>query len=119
MCLASIDDIMSLPMVLSHKDFGACNLLVEETSCHLKGVIDWAEAVVCPFGLNLHSLHAFTGTMHLRNGWSRFPDYEQLQETFWRRFLADVGGLSSDEIHVIKKAATRDVAFAWLHKPPC
>ncbi|KID94723.1 Aminoglycoside phosphotransferase, partial [Metarhizium majus ARSEF 297] len=103
-CLGFIDDIMTLPVVLLHKDFGACNLLVDEASCRLKGVIDWAEAVVCPFGLNLHSLQAFTGTMHLRNGWSPFPDYYSLEKTFWRVFSASIGGLSDDKIRTAKRA---------------
>lgn len=54
--LASIPSILSLPMVLLHKDFGDCNIMVEEESCHLVGVIDWAEAEIAPFGTNLHSL---------------------------------------------------------------
>lgn len=95
---------MSLPIVLLHKDFGACNLMVDETSYRLKGVIDWAEAVICPFGLNLHSLQAFTGTMHLRDGWSPFPDYDSLEKTFWKIFAASAGGLSNDEIRAAKRA---------------
>ncbi|KAM9873259.1 hypothetical protein VDGL01_12663, partial [Verticillium dahliae] len=38
--LASLPSIFSLPMVLLHKDFGDCNIIVEEESCHLVGVID-------------------------------------------------------------------------------
>ncbi|OAA63964.1 Aminoglycoside phosphotransferase [Cordyceps fumosorosea ARSEF 2679] len=64
-CLVSLDAIMSLPMALVHRDFGACNVLVDAETCHLRGVIDWAEAVVCPFGLNLHSVVSFAGTMRL------------------------------------------------------
>ena len=103
-CLTSIDDIMSLPMVLVHRDFGCCNLLVNETTCHLQGVIDWAEATICPFGLNLHSLLAFMGKTHIERGWERFPDYDALQDTFWKVFLHEVGGLSDETVKVIKKA---------------
>ncbi|KAK2596662.1 hypothetical protein QQS21_006237 [Conoideocrella luteorostrata] len=103
-CLASLNDIMALPMVLLHKDFGACNLLVDPQSCCLKGVIDWAEAVISPFGLNLHSLQAFAGSMHLRNGWSRFPDYGALEHTFWSSFSREVGGISPETLVTIKRA---------------
>ncbi|KAK4192121.1 hypothetical protein QBC35DRAFT_485696 [Podospora australis] len=89
--IASLDEIFeSLPMVLLHKDLGSSNIIVDENTCHLTGVIDWAEATVCPFGMNLHSLEAITGKLHLRNGWVRYEDYDSLWETFWRRFGAEV-----------------------------
>ncbi|KAK1767837.1 hypothetical protein QBC33DRAFT_610929 [Phialemonium atrogriseum] len=79
-CTDSMDDILSLPMVLLHRDFGSCNIMVDEATCHLVGFIDWAEAQVCPFGLNLHSLQSLTGKPHLRNGRTRFGDYDTLQD---------------------------------------
>ena len=91
-------------MVLLHRDFGSCNIIVDESTCHLKGVIDWAEAEVCPFGLNLHSLQPLTGKLHLRNGWSRYEDYDTLQDILWARFKQEVGGLSDDRLRIIKLA---------------
>ena len=96
--------ILSLPMVLLHRDFGTCNIMDDETSCHLTGVIDWAEAEVCPFGQNLHSLQAFTGALHLKNGWRRYEDYKALQDNFWGTFQDEVGDLSTETINTIKKA---------------
>ncbi|AEO54507.1 hypothetical protein MYCTH_2115324 [Thermothelomyces thermophilus ATCC 42464] len=103
-CLNSIDDILSLPIVLLHRDFGSCNIIVDETTCHLVGVVDWAEAEICPFGMNLHSLQSLTGKLHLRNGWTRFEDYDALQDVFWERFKQEVGGLSGDQLRTIKLA---------------
>ncbi|GAM82967.1 hypothetical protein ANO11243_009530 [Dothideomycetidae sp. 11243] len=103
-CLDSIDAIMALPMVLLHKDFGDCNIMVDEVTCHLVGVIDWAEAEICPFGLNLHSLQPLTGRLHLRNGWTRLEDYDVLQELFWTRFVEEVCGLSEETLRTIKLA---------------
>lgn len=99
-----MDEILSLPMVLLHRDLGTCNIIVDETTCHLAGVIDWAEAEVCPFGLNLHSLQPITGHLHLRNGWRRFEDYDTLQDIFWQRFKQEVGDLSDDQLRLIKLA---------------
>ncbi|KAJ5714570.1 uncharacterized protein N7483_011751 [Penicillium malachiteum] len=42
----SLPAISSLPMVLVHNDFGTFNMLVDENSCNLLGVIDWAEAEI-------------------------------------------------------------------------
>ena len=43
-----MEAILSLPMVLLHRDFGTCNIMVDGTSCRLTGIIDWAEAEICP-----------------------------------------------------------------------
>lgn len=91
-------------MVLLHRDLGSCNIIVNEATCHLVGVIDWAEAEVCPFGLNLHSLQSLAGKLHLRNGWTRLGDYDALQDIFWERFEQGAGGLSSDQLQAIKLA---------------
>ena len=74
-----MEAILSLPMVLLHRDFG---IMVDGMSCHLTGIIDWAEAEICPFGQNLHSLQALTGALQLKNGWRRYVGYEVLQDTF-------------------------------------
>ncbi|KAM0424557.1 hypothetical protein ACHAPT_010273 [Fusarium lateritium] len=103
-CIDSMDAILSLPMVLLHRDFGTCNIMVDETSCHLVGVIDWAEAEICPFGLNLHSLQALTGKLHLRDGWVRYQDYDILQDVFWRTFQQEVGALTEGSIRALNLA---------------
>lgn len=60
-CIDSVDAILSLPMVFFHQDFGDSNIMVDETTCHLVGVIDWAEAEIGPFGLNLSALESLSG----------------------------------------------------------
>ncbi|KAK2748363.1 hypothetical protein FQN57_001021 [Myotisia sp. PD_48] len=102
--LNSLPAILSLPMVLLHKDFGSCNILVDETSCHLAGVVDWAEAEIAPFGLNLHSYHRLITKFHLKNGLFRFDDYMELEELFWNTFSYHAGGLTDETIGVIKSA---------------
>ena len=103
-CLGSMEAVLSLPMVLLHRDFGTCNIMVDGRSCRLTGIIDWAEAEICPFGQNLHSLQALTGTLHLKNGWRRYEDYEALQDTFWSTFQDEVGNLSAETMKIIKTA---------------
>ena len=106
-CLDSMEAILSLPMVLLHKDFGTNNIMVDKTSFHLTSVIDWAEAEVGSFGQNLHTLHFLTGTLHLKNGWRRYADYRALQNTFWSMFQNTIGGdLPSETMKTIKAART-------------
>ncbi|KAK3937837.1 hypothetical protein QBC46DRAFT_266659, partial [Diplogelasinospora grovesii] len=97
---------------LLHGDFGSCNIMVDEGTCHLVGVIDWAEAEVCPFGLSLHSLQSLTGKLRLRDGWTRFEDYDTLQNVFWERFKQEVGGLSDDQLRTIKLARALGVLLS-------
>ncbi|CAK7207610.1 hypothetical protein SEUCBS139899_010420 [Sporothrix eucalyptigena] len=90
--LETLPDIFStLPTVLSHQDFGACNVLVDSASCELMGVVDWAEAEIAPFGLNLHSYQRFLGAVNLRTGWSRYDDYAATEEAFWDTFCKESG----------------------------
>ncbi|CAH0050177.1 unnamed protein product [Clonostachys solani] len=103
-CRDAMEPIMSLPMVLLHKDFGTSNIMVNEESCHFVGVVDWAEAEVCPFGSNLHSLQQLTGKLHYEGGWSRYDDYDDLQETFWSVFQKEVAGLPEETLQTIKLA---------------
>ncbi|GIK00091.1 hypothetical protein Aspvir_004106 [Aspergillus viridinutans] len=103
-CLNSLPAILSLPMVLLHRDFGVCNIMVDEMSCKLVGVIDWAEAEIAPFGLNLHSHQRLISKVHLKHGWIRYDDYIILEEIFWSTFSEEAGGLSDETIRVIKLA---------------
>jgi len=91
-------------MVLLHKDFGVCNIIVNELSCNLVGVVDWAEAEIAPFGLNLYSHQRLISKVHLRNGWVRYDDYVTLENIFWSRFSKEAGGLSNATFRVIKAA---------------
>ncbi|KAF4440622.1 Protein kinase-like domain protein [Fusarium austroafricanum] len=101
-CLQSIDDVLSLPMVLLHRDFGESNIMVDE-ACHLTGVIDWAEAETRPFGMNLHSIQFLTGELNFRKGWIPHQDHDVLCCAFWRIFVQAVG-VSEDTIRTIKTA---------------
>lgn len=78
--------------------------MVDSSSRYLTGVIDWAEAEICPFGQNLYALEVFTGTLHLKNGWRRYDDYEVLRDTFWSTFQHEAGGISSATVKTIRIA---------------
>ncbi|KAI0117661.1 hypothetical protein F4776DRAFT_276803 [Hypoxylon sp. NC0597] len=96
--------ILSLPMVLLHRDFGTYNIMTDEKSFHLISAVDWAEADIAPFGLNIHSLEALMGKLHLRDGWIRYDDYTVLQDIFWDTFKREVEDLMEDTIQTIKLA---------------
>ncbi|KIH87312.1 hypothetical protein SPBR_05089 [Sporothrix brasiliensis 5110] len=111
--LRSLPDILALPMVLLHKDLGDCNIMVDEASCHLVGVIDWAEAEIGPFGTNLHSLQDLMSKLHLKNGWIRYEDYDDLVACFWETLDGAVGGLDEDTRKAIKAARVLGLLRSW------
>ncbi len=112
-CLGEIEAIMTLPMVLLHRDFSDVNIMVDETSCHLTGVIDWAEADIGPFGLNLYFVRGLMGRMHLKTGWSRFEDYGALRDTFWGVLRAEVGELAEETMETIRSAEVMGVLLCY------
>ncbi|PMD17034.1 hypothetical protein NA56DRAFT_681373 [Hyaloscypha hepaticicola] len=79
-CLDSMDAFLSLPMALLHRDFAICDIM------------------------NLHSLQALTGALHLKNGWRRFEGYEALPDTFSSTFQDQVGNLSAESMKTINTA---------------
>ncbi len=93
-----------LPFVLSHADFSSCNIIVHQDSGRLAGIIDWAEAAICPFGQNLYTLQDFSGSLHRENGWRQYKDHGTLQKTFWQTFQREVGGLSAEVMDAIRSA---------------
>ncbi|CAK7228428.1 hypothetical protein SCUCBS95973_006879 [Sporothrix curviconia] len=111
--LQSLPHILALPMVLLHKDFGDCNIMVDEESCHLVGVLDWAEAEIGPFGTNLHSLQDLMSKLHLTNGWIRYEDYDELVACFWETLDSEVGGLDEDTVKAIKAARVLGLLRSW------
>ncbi|GLA57104.1 hypothetical protein AtubIFM55763_010050 [Aspergillus tubingensis] len=86
------------------KDFDVCNIMVNETTCNLVGVVDWAEAEVAPFGLNLHSLQRLISKVHLKSGCMRYDDYVTLEDIFWSTFNNEAGGLSDETVKTIEAA---------------
>ncbi|KAF2834336.1 hypothetical protein M501DRAFT_1009753 [Patellaria atrata CBS 101060] len=101
--LDSIPIILSLPMTLLHKDFGAYNIMVDSSTCHLVCVIDWAESEIYPFGLNLHSLQPILNKYNLRDGWIRYADYDGLQRPYDESGAYEMRGLYG----LLIKAATK------------
>ena len=78
--------------------------MVHPVSGRLTGIIDWAEAAICPFGQNLYTLQDFSGTLHREFGWRQYKDHDTLDEIFWETFQKEVGGLSAEVIEAIRSA---------------
>lgn len=65
------------------------NFLVDKSSGHLTGIIDWAETEVLPFGFNLWGLENILGYMDV-HGWHYFDRHADLRALFWKTFHSAV-----------------------------
>ena len=80
------------PAVLTHGDLIPSNILVDDETWHITGLVDWAEAEILPFGTCLYGLEHLLGTLrhisHPHDGegrwvWVYDADAEQLRHLFY------------------------------------
>ena len=73
------------PFTLTHDDLGETNLLVDPSTGHITGVIDWIDAKIRPFGFDLWGLQNILGRMD-QDGWHFSQDHKADEELFWSSF---------------------------------
>lgn len=113
--LEAIRGIVDYPVMLNHGDFIPPNILVNEDSWEITGLVDWAEAEILPFGTCLYGLEHLLGFMDipLSDGCSQpnrrpvykyFDNAAKLRERFWIRLLDAVPELRRrvDDVKVMR-----------------
>ena len=66
----NLDELVDqVPWVLTHSDISNMNILVDPDSCHVTGIVDWADASIEPFGVALWGLESVLGCGG-PHGWS-------------------------------------------------
>ncbi|CAE7030324.1 hypothetical protein P3342_006267 [Pyrenophora teres f. teres] len=115
--LCAVQRMTDYPVVLNHGDLIPSNILVNEQTWEITGVVDWAEAEYLPFGTCLYGLEHLLGYVvpASLNGpltWVYFNDAEQLRGLFWTCLVAVVPDLSAHLQHV---RAMRDVGVLLWH----
>lgn len=116
--LASIKALKDYPVVLNHGDLIPSNILVDEETWEITGLVDWAEAEYLPFGTCLYGLEHLLGyvsTSHdtslpqtngnpsCREDGPVFIYYEyasELRKLFWQRLFDLAPWLKSREAEV-------------------
>lgn len=109
--------VSTYPMVLTHGDLSSeMNILVDPSTGHITGVIDWAEAKIGPFGVSLWGLENVLGSMNSR-GWRYHLHHRALRAQFWQTFEEAVGAVSDDDKRIIQIARMAgfflQYGFAW------
>jgi Phosphotransferase enzyme family len=91
------------PWILCHDDLCEMNILVDLTSGHITGIIDWAEARILPFGFSLWGFENVLGFMDSQ-GWHYYNNHHELEKLFWQAFEQSVGGVSEADRQAIRVA---------------
>lgn len=131
--LAGVRAMGDYPVVLNHGDLIPSNILVEEDTWEITGLVDWAEAEYLPFGTCFYGLEHLLGYMSTTQhstpaaGGSTadckhdpaFVYYEnasQLRELLWRSLFGRVPAMKSreDDMRVMRKLGILLwYGFAW------
>ncbi|KAJ5711283.1 hypothetical protein N7488_005439 [Penicillium malachiteum] len=75
------------PQVLTHNDLSQINILVNEKTFEMTGLVDWSLAKVIPFGMELETLILATGYMGTKE-WNTYKCRQRLIDAFWTEFWA-------------------------------
>jgi hypothetical protein len=130
--LARVQAMSDYPVVLNHGDLIPSNILVDEDTWEITGLVDWAEAEYLPFGTCLYGLETLLGYISHpsdlspgeRSGIDSLPAFvyydsaPDLRDLFWARLIEAVPGLEmrQDDVRTM-----RDVGvllwygYAWDH----
>ncbi|KAF1844292.1 uncharacterized protein K460DRAFT_317668 [Cucurbitaria berberidis CBS 394.84] len=110
--LHQIRNSTDFPVTLNHGDLIPSNILIDEETWEIAGVVDWAEAEYLPFGTCLYGLEHLLGYFSSASQYPTPPSYDtstssiapefvyfdnapQLRALFWTRLLEAVPDLVS------------------------
>ncbi|KAJ2896327.1 uncharacterized protein MKZ38_005626 [Zalerion maritima] len=89
---------------LTHGDLSRTNILVNEDTYEITGIVDWSLAAILPFGMELDCLFLTTGYMN-RDGWHDYACRSRLHEAFWDEFWS-----ASEVRNNVQREKIRDMA---------
>ncbi|KAL4950908.1 hypothetical protein BDW69DRAFT_186882 [Aspergillus filifer] len=73
------------PAVLTHGDLSHANILVDEDTFEITGIVDWSLASILPFGMDFDAIYGSLGCQDLE-GWHDYACRPRLLEAFWQEF---------------------------------
>lgn len=116
--LEKLCNIQAYPVVLNHGDLIPSNILVDEETWNITGLVDWAEAEWLPFGTCLYGLEHLLGSLRMPSHGSGTPAFDyydnavHLRERFWSTLIGLVSELDKriEEVKVM-----RDIGILLWH----
>ncbi|KAF2241293.1 hypothetical protein BU26DRAFT_469500 [Trematosphaeria pertusa] len=124
--LKSLMSIRDFPVVLCHGDLIPSNILVDEETWRIAGMVDWAEAEWLPFGTCLYGLEHLLGypsryclaseslgtVARTRLKWWYYGNADELRMFFWERLVEERPGM---RVRLGDVGVMRDVGvLLWL-----
>jgi hypothetical protein len=91
------------PVVVQHDDLLENNIHVDEATGHITGIVDWADAMIAPFGVSLGGLETVLG-VQTSSCWHFHPNHVELRKHFWDTFYREIGQISADDRRSIEVA---------------
>jgi hypothetical protein len=89
-------------MVLNHDDLLEMNIHVHEATGRITGIVDWADAIIAPFGTSLGGLETILG-VRTSSYWYFHPSHNNnLRTQFWKTFYEVTGYLSENDRQAIE-----------------
>jgi hypothetical protein len=110
--LEQLRHVEALPWVLTHGDIVASNIMVDPSSGHLFGFVDWAEAEYLPFGICLYGLEEILGEMK-PTGFEYHRDENYLREIFWAELIKYIPDLQREDVFKGVRLARDLGVFLW------
>ncbi|KAI1329489.1 hypothetical protein F5Y16DRAFT_409178 [Xylariaceae sp. FL0255] len=80
----------SYPQVVTHGDLSGTNILLDEDTLSISGIIDWSLVSVQPFGMEYWALRRTSGSMN-GDGWSDYLCRDITDTAFWHEFWKTTG----------------------------
>lgn len=110
-----------VPVVFTHGDLLPSNILVDESTWHINGLVDWTESEYLPFGMNLYGLEHLLGNLSSATSGTRYvylDEAESLRQYFWQRLTSAIPELKRRSLRqVVELARTVGIllwrGFAW------
>ena len=115
--MRAIQRMEDYPVVLNHGDLIPSNILVDQNTWEITGLVDWAEAEYLPFGTCLYGLEHLLGNMKTSLPgsaltWNYLNGATQLRELFWSRLIDAIPEL---EARMGDVRVMRDVGVLLWH----
>ncbi len=90
-------------MAFQHDDLLENNIHVDEATGRITGIVDWADAIIAPFGVSLGGLETILGVQTL-SSWHFHPSHLSLRGRFWETFYGEIGNISGEDRSSIEVA---------------
>ncbi len=84
------------PLVPNHTDFLENNIHVDPTTGQLKGICDWKDVEISPFGMSLEGLESLLGQRSEDGSWRWVSNQRDLRQVFWNAFGVAMGAGMED-----------------------